>query len=59
MRKLGLDFGDKRIGVAVSDKMGWTAQSKGVINRVNLTEDLVELKEYINKYSIEEIINYI
>lgn len=53
---MGLDFGDKTIGVAISDELGWTAQSKGVINRTNLTEDLVELNEYINKYQVEEIV---
>lgn len=56
MRVMGLDFGDKTIGVAVSDPLGFTAQSKGVIRRTNLTEDLKKLKEYIEKHEIEEIV---
>lgn len=56
LRKLGLDFGDKRIGVAVSDELGITAQGKGYIRRTDLKEDLVSIKEYIAKYSIEEIV---
>ena len=31
MRVLGLDLGSKRIGVAVSDGMGWTARGVGVL----------------------------
>ena len=33
MRILGLDFGDKTIGVAVSDPFGWTAQDVEIIRR--------------------------
>ena len=56
LRSMGLDYGDKTIGVAVSDPMGWTAQSKGVIRRKNLTDDLKELKDYIEEYTIKEIV---
>ena len=35
MRILGLDFGDKTIGVAVSDPFGWTAQGVEIIRREN------------------------
>lgn len=56
MRKLGLDFGDKRIGVAISDALGITAQGKGYISRTDLKKDLEVIKEYIKKYSIDEII---
>ncbi|MFW5981312.1 MAG: Holliday junction resolvase RuvX [bacterium] len=56
MRIMGLDYGDKTIGIAISDKMGWTAQNKGVIRRQNLTVDLEELKEYMEEYQVEEIV---
>jgi len=56
LRKLGLDFGDKRIGVAVSDALGITAQGKGYISRTDLKKDLEIIKDYIKKYSIGEII---
>ena len=35
MRILGLDFGDKTIGVAMSDPFGWTAQGVEIIRRDN------------------------
>lgn len=38
MRILGLDFGDKTIGVAVSDPLGWTAQGVEIIKRDNPQE---------------------
>ena len=56
LRKLGLDFGDKKIGVAISDALGITAQGKGYISRTDLRKDLEVILDYIEKYSIEEII---
>ncbi|MGM0409678.1 MAG: Holliday junction resolvase RuvX [Bacillota bacterium] len=56
MRKLALDFGDKRIGVAVSDALNITAQGKGYIKRSDLRKDLEEIKYYIDKYDVDEII---
>lgn len=34
MKMMGLDYGDRRIGVAVSDDLGWTAQGVEVIDRL-------------------------
>ncbi|WP_373044607.1 Holliday junction resolvase RuvX [Vulgatibacter sp.] len=40
---LALDVGDKTIGVAASDELGWTAQPVRTIRRSNLAQDLDEL----------------
>ncbi|MFW5999337.1 MAG: Holliday junction resolvase RuvX [Halanaerobiaceae bacterium] len=56
MRILALDYGSKRIGVAVSDALGLTAQGKGVITRKDLREDLKKIEEYIDEYNVEKII---
>jgi len=56
VRILGLDYGDRNIGVAVSDSLGWTAQGKGVIRETDLHVILAEIKEYIKKYDIQEIV---
>lgn len=56
MRKLALDFGDKKIGVAVSDALNITAQGKGYIKRSDLRKDLEEIKDYIEKYDVDEVI---
>ncbi len=55
-RILGLDVGDKRIGVAVSDALGWTAQAVKVLNRGTIEEDLAELREIIEYYGVDELV---
>lgn len=55
-RVLGLDVGDKRIGVAVSDAFGWTAQAVKVLNRGTIDEDLAALREIIEYYGVDELV---
>jgi len=51
MRIVGIDFGEKRIGVAVSDPLGITAQGIGVV------PDILELKKLLSQYeTLDEII---
>lgn len=50
MRTMALDIGDKRIGMAISDLMGWTAQPLYTIDRKNLEKDMEEIVENIDKY---------
>ena len=47
MRAIGLDVGNKRIGIAVSDAMGWTAQPLTVYRRKGEAEDIAALCELI------------
>jgi putative Holliday junction resolvase len=56
MRILGLDFGTKTIGVAVSDETGLIGQGVGTIKRTNLQQDLRELKKKIEQYHVEKIV---
>ena len=59
MRIIGLDYGDKTIGVAVSDPFGWTAQGLEIIRRDNPNEykkSLKRLEEIIKQYEVEKII---
>jgi len=53
---MGLDIGDKRIGIAISDSSNLIAQSKEVLKRTDHRKDLKVIKEYIQKYEIDEII---
>ncbi|MFD2169233.1 Holliday junction resolvase RuvX [Tumebacillus lipolyticus] len=55
-RVLGIDYGDVRIGIAVSDAMGWTAQGVETITRKTLEDDLARLKELIEKYEVSTIV---
>ena len=56
MRIMGLDIGERTIGVAVSDLMGWTAQGVTTIRRKSLAYDLAELKKIIKEYEVEQIV---
>ena len=56
MRILGLDIGQKTIGVAISDPLGFTAQGITTIRRKNKSEDLKELKKICDDYSVEKIV---
>ncbi|MFC5989218.1 Holliday junction resolvase RuvX [Marinicrinis lubricantis] len=56
MRVMGLDVGDKTIGVAVSDELGWTAQGIEVIRRRTEEADLQRLTELAAMYNVERIV---
>lgn len=49
-RALGLDLGDVRIGVAVSDELGWTARGLTFIKRKNLKSDLAEIQKILDEF---------
>lgn len=56
MRVLGLDVGDRRIGIAVSDETGTVAQGRGVYERRGLKEDLEYLARLARKQGIVRIV---
>lgn len=58
MRILGIDYGEKRIGIAVSDPLRITAQGVAVIGKgASFDDDIREIKKIIKKYEgIEEIV---
>ena len=55
-RTLGLDVGDRTIGVAVSDPFGWTAQGVKTIRRKSKKEDFQELEDLMKEYNIKKIV---
>ncbi|MBZ5719567.1 MAG: Holliday junction resolvase RuvX [Acidobacteriia bacterium] len=55
-RILGLDVGSRRIGVAVSDLLGITAQGLATIHRQNKRLDFGQLEQVIREYQIQEIV---
>jgi putative Holliday junction resolvase len=56
MRILGLDVGDKTIGVAVCDELGLTAQGVEVIRRSSPARDFARLAELVATYGVEAIV---
>jgi len=56
VRILGLDYGSKRIGVAVSDELEITARGLTTIIRKNQKNDLDEIAKVIRTYTVEKIV---
>ncbi len=56
-RIMGLDVGDKTIGVAVSDLMGLTAQGIKTVKRVGKKKDIEELKAIIKERQVNKIVS--
>jgi len=56
IRILALDLGEKRIGVALSDALGLTAQGLTVLSRQNLQQDLEQVMALAKKHEVQEIV---
>jgi len=56
MRIMGLDYGDRRIGVAVSDMFGWTGQGLEVIERRREGIEFERITALVREYDIAEIV---
>ncbi len=57
MRKLGIDYGDSRIGIAISDELGITAQGLETIHHNgNDKLALKRLEEIYNSYEIDTFV---
>jgi len=56
MRILGIDYGDKNMGLAVSDALGITAQGLGLYRQKGRKEDLAHFKGLVAEYGIEQIV---
>ena len=59
MRIMGLDYGSKTVGVAISDELLLTAQAKEIIRRKEenkLRKTLARIEEMIQEYGVERIV---
>lgn len=59
MRVMGLDFGSKTVGVAISDPLGITAQGIEIIRRKSenkLRQTLARIEELIAQYQVELLV---
>ena len=56
---MGLDYGSKTIGVAISDPLGLTAQGVEIIRREEenkLRKSLRRIEELVKQYEVEELV---
>ena len=56
MRSIGLDVGDKTIGVAVSDDLGIIAQGITTIERVGIKKDTGKILDLIREYGCDTVV---
>lgn len=59
MRVMGLDYGSKTVGVAISDPLGVTAQGLETIVRKEenkLRQTLARIEELVREYEVEKIV---
>ncbi|MBO5513355.1 MAG: Holliday junction resolvase RuvX [Mogibacterium sp.] len=56
MRKLGLDVGNKTVGVAVSDPLGVIATGVTTIQRVGIRKDTGKVIDYIREYDCDTVV---
>ena len=56
MRKIGLDVGDKTVGIAVSDPLGFTAQGIMTLERVGIRKDTTKILDMVKEYQCDTIV---
>jgi putative holliday junction resolvase len=56
MRLLALDLGSKRIGVAVSDELGWTAQGLTVLERRGGGKDFAAIADLVRQHQATGVV---
>lgn len=57
MRKIGIDYGDSRVGIAITDELGITAQGLETIHHSGNDKIVLKrLEEIFNEYGIDTIV---
>ena len=56
MRILALDLGRRRIGLAISDELGITAQGIETLQRKNIRTDLAALARIVHEKAVDKIL---
>lgn len=55
-RAMGLDVGEKRIGVALSDPLGLTAQGLTTINSEGMERDIARVRALAEQHDVDQIV---
>lgn len=55
-RIMGLDYGEKRIGIAVSDELGMTAQGLETLEHANAEKDLAAIRERVERLGVAHLV---
>ncbi|HUK56001.1 MAG TPA: Holliday junction resolvase RuvX [Nitrospiria bacterium] len=55
-RILALDLGERRIGLAVSDELGWTAHGLPTMERIGPKKDIQRLREVVGRCQVRKLV---
>ncbi len=55
-RCLGLDLGERRIGVALSDPLGWTAAPLPAVERISWKKDLARVRALLAEHQVGRVV---
>ena len=55
-RILAIDYGTKRIGIALSDELGWTAQPLETLNRRTLDRDIAHIASLVGTHEVSQVL---
>jgi len=55
-RILGLDVGTRRIGLAVSDELGWAAHGLPTLERIGPRKDIARLRGIASEYNVRKLV---
>jgi putative Holliday junction resolvase len=54
---MGIDYGDSRIGIAMSDPLGWMAQGIETIEwHDNMKKPVVRIQQLVKEYGVEKVV---
>lgn len=57
MRAMGIDYGDSRIGIALSDPLGWTASELCVVDGTQGRKKILyEISDLIRKHQVDTVV---
>ena len=56
LRTLALDVGDRRIGIAITDRLGLTVQGRPTLRRRNIEADMARLRELVEEEGVDRIV---
>lgn len=56
MKKIALDVGDKTVGIALSDDLGFTAQGLMTLERVGIRKDTGKILDLVKEYQCDTIV---
>ena len=56
LRILGIDYGEKRIGLALSDPFGWTAQPFSTVAVKTERQAFAEIESVIREYEVSIVV---